>query len=102
MEKNRLSARECQIQKRLAAEELERKIKRVESENLRLKLQLKVGEEAEESAMRKQAIGCWALGVGQWVLGIGCWAVGVGHWVLGLCDVCFMLHIENCVLGGGH
>ena len=88
MEKNRLSARECRRRERLAAEELERKIESVESENLRLKLQLKVGEEAEESAMRKQAIGCWTL--------------GVGHWVLGLCAVCCMLHIENCVLGGGH
>jgi len=55
LEKNRLSARECRRRKREAAENLERQINLIEAENLRLRLQLQVGEEAEESRIQEQA-----------------------------------------------
>lgn len=55
LEKNRLSARECRRRKREAAENLERQINLMEAENLRLRLQLQVGEEAEESRIQEQA-----------------------------------------------
>lgn len=48
LEKNRLSARECRRRKREATENLERQINVLEGENLRLRLQLQIGEEAEE------------------------------------------------------
>lgn len=54
LEKNRLSARQCRKRKKLAAVELEKEIKIVERENLRLKLQLQIGEEAEESSQIEQ------------------------------------------------
>jgi hypothetical protein len=55
LEKNRLSARECRRRKREAAESLERQINILEGENLRLRLQLQIGEEAEDSASREQS-----------------------------------------------
>uniref|UniRef100_A0A7S2PBD8 BZIP domain-containing protein n=1 Tax=Leptocylindrus danicus TaxID=163516 RepID=A0A7S2PBD8_9STRA len=48
MEKNRESARACRRRKKEAAKELERQIQLLEVENLRLRLQLKIGEEAED------------------------------------------------------
>lgn len=55
LEKNRLSARECRRRKREATEHMEREIVVLEGENLRLRLQLQIGEEAEESMHREQA-----------------------------------------------
>ena len=43
LEKNRLSARECRRRKREATEDMQRQINMLESENLRLRLQLQVG-----------------------------------------------------------
>jgi hypothetical protein len=54
LEKNRLSARECRRRKREATENLEREINVLEGENLRLRLQLQIGEEAEESLKQEQ------------------------------------------------
>lgn len=54
LEKNRLSARECRRRKREATENLEREINVLEAENLRLRLQLQIGKEAEESRLREQ------------------------------------------------
>ncbi|GAX16095.1 hypothetical protein FisN_20Hh228 [Fistulifera solaris] len=54
LEKNRLSARECRRRKREATENLERQINVLEGENLRLRLQLQIGEEAEDSRLRDQ------------------------------------------------
>jgi len=54
LEKNRLSARQCRKRKKLEAQKLEKEIKRMEGENLRLRLQLQIGEEAEESAAQEQ------------------------------------------------
>eukprot|EP00522_Entomoneis_paludosa_P003752 CAMPEP_0172474940 /NCGR_PEP_ID=MMETSP1065-20121228/69615_1 /TAXON_ID=265537 /ORGANISM="Amphiprora paludosa, Strain CCMP125" /LENGTH=420 /DNA_ID=CAMNT_0013233133 /DNA_START=9 /DNA_END=1271 /DNA_ORIENTATION=- len=54
LEKNRLSARECRRRKREATENLQRQINVLEGENLRLRLQLQIGEEAEESMTREQ------------------------------------------------
>ena len=45
--KNRESARICRLRKKEAAKELERKIQILEVDNLKLRLQLKIGEEAE-------------------------------------------------------
>lgn len=53
--KNRLSARECRRRKREATENLQHRINVLEGENLRLRLQLQIGEEAEESRTREQA-----------------------------------------------
>ena len=47
LEKNRLSARACRRRKREAAQEMEREIHMLESENLQLRLQLQIGEEGE-------------------------------------------------------
>ncbi|GMH98381.1 hypothetical protein TrVE_jg8789 [Triparma verrucosa] len=47
LEKNRESARECRRRKKEAAQNLQRQINRYESENLQLRLQLKIGTEAE-------------------------------------------------------
>jgi hypothetical protein len=55
LEKNRLSARECRRRKREATENLERDINVLEGENLRLRLQLQIGDEAEENKNRDQA-----------------------------------------------
>eukprot|EP00977_Amphora_coffeiformis_P001268 scaffold261_cov170-Amphora_coffeaeformis.AAC.16 len=55
LEKNRLSARECRRRKREATENLEREINVLEGENLRLRLQLQIGDEAEENMKREQA-----------------------------------------------
>ena len=54
LEKNRLSARECRRRKREATEDLQRQINLLEGENLRLRLQLRIGKEAEESSVREQ------------------------------------------------
>jgi len=54
LEKNRLSARECRRRKREATENLEREINILEAENLRLRLQMQIGKEAEESRLREQ------------------------------------------------
>mmetsp|Transcript_11004 Transcript_11004/g.17021 ORF Transcript_11004/g.17021 Transcript_11004/m.17021 type:complete len:474 (-) Transcript_11004:50-1471(-) len=54
LEKNRLSARECRRRKREATENLEREINVLEGENLRLRLQLQIGEEAEENMAQEQ------------------------------------------------
>jgi len=54
LEKNRLSARECRRRKREATENLEREINVLEGENLRLRLQLQIGEEAEENLALEQ------------------------------------------------
>jgi hypothetical protein len=55
LEKNRLSARDCRRRKKQAAENVQREIVVLESENLRLRLQMQIGEEAEESLHREQA-----------------------------------------------
>eukprot|EP00934_Nitzschia_sp_Nitz4_P003988 Nitzschia sp. Nitz4//scaffold26_size159584//31197//32557//NITZ4_002475-RA/size159584-processed-gene-0.183-mRNA-1//1//CDS//3329545034//3978//frame0 len=54
LEKNRLSARECRRRKREATENMQHQINLLESENLRLRIQLQVGEEAEESNQQEQ------------------------------------------------
>mmetsp|Transcript_16888 Transcript_16888/g.36877 ORF Transcript_16888/g.36877 Transcript_16888/m.36877 type:complete len:514 (-) Transcript_16888:127-1668(-) len=54
LEKNRLSARECRRRKREATENMQGQINQLESENLRLRLQLQVGEEAEQTNHQKQ------------------------------------------------
>lgn len=54
LEKNRISARECRRRKREATENIQRQINLLEGENLRLRLQLQIGEEAEESMLREQ------------------------------------------------
>ena len=55
LEKNRLSARECRRRKREQTEGIQREINVLEAENLRLRLQLQIGEEAEESSLEEQA-----------------------------------------------
>lgn len=54
LEKNRLSARECRRRKREATENLQRQINVFEGENLRLRLQLRIGKEAEDSRLQEQ------------------------------------------------
>eukprot|EP00538_Stauroneis_constricta_P004529 CAMPEP_0119561694 /NCGR_PEP_ID=MMETSP1352-20130426/18358_1 /TAXON_ID=265584 /ORGANISM="Stauroneis constricta, Strain CCMP1120" /LENGTH=460 /DNA_ID=CAMNT_0007609951 /DNA_START=55 /DNA_END=1437 /DNA_ORIENTATION=+ len=54
LEKNRQSARECRRRKREATENLEREINVLEGENLKLRLQLQIGEEAQESSEVEQ------------------------------------------------
>jgi hypothetical protein len=54
LEKNRLSARECRRRKKQSAENVQREIVVLESENLRLRLQLQIGEEAEDSLHKEQ------------------------------------------------
>ena len=54
LEKNRLSARECRRRKKEATEQLQHQINVMEGENLRLRLQLQIGEEAEESRRQEQ------------------------------------------------
>lgn len=53
LEKNRMSARECRRRKKEATQQLEQEIYLLEKENLGLRLQLKIGEEAEMSSMRE-------------------------------------------------
>ncbi|CAB9517613.1 Basic region leucine zipper [Seminavis robusta] len=54
LEKNRLSARECRRRKREATENLEREINVLEAENLRLRIQLQIGEEAEDKRRQEE------------------------------------------------
>lgn len=54
LEKNRLSARECRRRKKLATQELQQKIKEIEQENLCLRLQLQIGQEAEDHSQAEQ------------------------------------------------
>jgi len=62
LEKNRLSARECRRRKREATENMQGQINSLEGENLRLRLQLQVGEEAEQTNHQKQIDSTKALG----------------------------------------
>lgn len=55
LEKNRLSARECRRKKKEAAQSLQAEINVLEADNLRLRLQLQIGEKAEESTWQDQA-----------------------------------------------
>jgi len=54
LEKNRLSARECRRRKREATEQLQHQINAMEAENLKLRLQLQIGEEAESCIASEQ------------------------------------------------
>ena len=54
LEKNRLSARECRRRKREAAEQLQHQINAMEAENLKLRLQLQIGTEAESRIASEQ------------------------------------------------
>ena len=56
LEKNRLSARECRRRKREATEQLQHQINGLEAENLKLRLQLQVGEEAESCIASEQTV----------------------------------------------
>ena len=47
LEKNRESARECRRRKKEHVVELQKQVAHLEAENLKLKLQLKVGEESQ-------------------------------------------------------
>ena len=49
LQKNRESARECRRKKKEQIANIERQINRLEGENLHLRLQLKIGKEAEEA-----------------------------------------------------
>jgi hypothetical protein len=54
LEKNRLSARECRRRKREATEHLQHEINQLEAENLQLRLQLQIGQEAESCDLIEQ------------------------------------------------
>lgn len=54
LEKNRLSARNCRRKKKEYTLNLQREIMMLEGENLRLRLQLQIGQEAEQSAIKEQ------------------------------------------------
>jgi bZIP transcription factor len=54
LEKNRLSARECRRRKREAAETMLHEINILEAENVQLRLQLQIGQEAETSVNEEQ------------------------------------------------
>ena len=54
LEKNRLSARECRRRKREATENLQREINVLEAENLKLRLQMQIGKEAEDTRLKEQ------------------------------------------------
>ena len=54
LEKNRLSARECRRRKREATEHLQHQINAMEAENLKLRLQLQIGMEAESCIASEQ------------------------------------------------
>jgi hypothetical protein len=54
LEKNRLSARNCRRKKKEYTQNLQREIMMLEGENLRLRLQLQIGQEAEQSTIKEQ------------------------------------------------
>lgn len=54
LEKNRLSARECRRRKREATENMEHEMNVLEGENIRLRLQLQIGKEAEDTLRDEQ------------------------------------------------
>jgi hypothetical protein len=54
LEKNRISARDCRRRKREATEQKLRQINILEAENLRLRVQLEIGQEGEKNAMLQQ------------------------------------------------
>lgn len=54
LEKNRISARNCRRKKKEVALNLQREINILESENLRLRLQLQIGQEAEQLTKEEQ------------------------------------------------
>ncbi len=54
LEKNRISARNCRRKKKEVAQNLQREINIIESENLRLRLQLQIGQEAEQLTKEEQ------------------------------------------------
>jgi len=54
LEKNRLSARACRRRKREAAQDMEREILKLEDDNMNLRLQLQIGEEAEASSCKER------------------------------------------------
>jgi hypothetical protein len=53
LEKNRLSARNCRRKKKEYTQNLQREIMMLEGENLRLRLQLQIGQEAEQSTIKE-------------------------------------------------
>lgn len=55
LEKNRLSARECRRRKREATENLQHQINALEAENMQLRLQLRIGQEAESNIAHEQS-----------------------------------------------
>jgi hypothetical protein len=55
LEKNRLSARECRRRKREATEQIQHQINVLEGENLQLRLQLQIGQEAESCIASEQS-----------------------------------------------
>jgi len=54
LEKNRLSARNCRRKKKELEQHLLKEITTLEGENLKLRLQLKIGEEAEQLSLKEQ------------------------------------------------
>lgn len=54
LEKNRLSAQKCRKRKKEATQNLQKEILILEADNLKLKLQLKIGKEAHESTQLEQ------------------------------------------------
>lgn len=54
LEKNRLSARNCRRKKKEYTQNLQREINILEGENLKLRLQLQIGQEAEQSVLEEQ------------------------------------------------
>ncbi len=54
LEKNRLSARNCRRKKKEFTQNLQREINILEGENLRLRLQLQIGQEAEQLSKEEQ------------------------------------------------
>lgn len=55
LEKNRLSARECRRRKREATENIQHQINALEADNLQLRLQLQIGQEAESCIASEQS-----------------------------------------------
>jgi hypothetical protein len=54
LEKNRLSARNCRRKKKEYTQNLQHEINVLEGENLKLRLQLQIGQEAEQSVLEEQ------------------------------------------------
>jgi hypothetical protein len=54
LEKNRLSARNCRKKKKEYTQNLQTEIMILEGDNLRLRLQLQIGQEAEQSSVKEQ------------------------------------------------